>query len=172
MKTRLMLAVAVLGLFVMAQGVRAESEFRLGVGVNYWTVIDDLDEEDFDDDGLSWLITSQYRAASMLKLELDLEIFPDDFMGIDGTAYAPQAYLVLGSTIYAAAGAGIYYADGDFADDPFFAFRAGLDLEILPQIYLDLNVNYRFADTSDLSDDNTDIDGDTLTLGAAARFEF
>lgn len=172
MKRSCLLAIAIVGLFALAQGARAESAHRVGVGANYWTMVDDIDVGNLDDDGVSWLATYQYQPADMLKLEADLEVFPDDFHGIDDTAYAPQAYLVLGSTIYAAVGVGILYADGDFADDAFYALRAGLDLEVMPQFYLDLNANYRFADTTDLSDVPEDIDADTLMLGAALRFEF
>ena len=172
MKKRWLLAVGIIGLFVWVQGVNAESVHRLGVGANYWRMLDDIDAEDIDENGFSWLATYQYKAADLLKLEVDLEVFPERYQGIDDTAYAPQAYLVIGSTIYAAAGVGILYADGDFADDPFYSLRAGLDLEIIPQLYLDLNVNYRFLKTTNLSDTAKDIDTDTLMLGAAIRIEF
>lgn len=172
MKKRWLLAVGIIGLFVCVQGVRAESNHRLGVGANYWTVLDDLDDDNIDEDGFSGLVSYQYKLAALLKLEADLEVFPKGFQGIDRVAFAPEAYVVLGSTIYAAAGIGILYADSDFADDPFYALRAGLDLEIIPQLYLDLNVNYRFLETTDLSDTAKDIDTDTLMLGAALRMEF
>jgi hypothetical protein len=172
MKKRWLLAVGIIGLFVWAQSAHAESNHRIGVGVNYWTMLDDLDDDNIDKDGFSWLATYQYKVAALLKLEADLEVFPKGFQGIDDVAYAPEAYLVVGSTIYGAVGIGILYADGDFADDPFYALRAGLNLEIVPQLYLDLNVNYRFAETSNLSDRAKDIDGDTMTLGAALRLGF
>ena len=163
--------VMVVSLFASTQLLRAESAHRIGVGANYWMMLDDIDVDNIDEDGVSWLATYQYKAAALLKLEADLEVFPDDFEGLDGVVYAPQAYLVVGSTIYAALGVGVFYADGDFADDPFYALRAGLDLEILPQLYLDLNANYRFADWAHPSDIADDIDGDTLMLGAAVRLE-
>jgi hypothetical protein len=172
MNNKWLLMVGVVGLVVCAQGVNAESDHRIGVGANYWKVLDDVDVHNIDEDGFSWMLTYQYRLAAMLKLEADLEMFPEGFQGIDSAVYAPEAYLVLGSTIYAAAGAGILYADGDFADDPFYALRAGLDLEILPQVFLDLNVNYRFAKTTNLSDVAENVDTDTMTLGAALRLAF
>ena len=171
MKKRWLLAVAIIGLFAWAQGVRAESAHRLGVGANYWTMLDDIDVGNIDKNGVSWLATYQYKPAALLKLEADLEVFPEGFQGIDGAAYAPEAYLILGSTIYGAVGVGILYADGDFADDPFYALRAGLDLEIIPQFHLDLNVNYRFTEWANANDMTKDINADTMTLGAALRFE-
>lgn len=172
MKTRWMMTVVIAGLFVGMQVANAESAHRIGAGANYWRVLDDVDADNIDKDGFSWLATYQYQPAAMLKLEADLEVFPDGFQGIDSEVYAPEVYLVLGSTLYGAVGAGILYADGDFAEDPFYALRAGLDLEILPQLYLDLNVNYRFAKTTDLSAVAEDIDTNTMTLGAALRMAF
>ncbi len=69
-------------------------------------------------------------------------------------------------------GIGGYYSDGKFKEDPFFAFRAGLDLEVLPVLSVDINVNYRFEKWDDLSAEGKEIDTDTITLGAAARLMF
>ena len=41
---------------------------------------------------------------------------------------------------------------------------------MLPSLYADLSVNYRFNDEADLEDDDRNIDTDTLFLGAAVRF--
>ena len=171
MNKRWLLAVAIIGLFASAPGARAESTHRLGVGANYWTMLDDIDVDDIDKNGFSGLVTYQYKPAALLKLEADLEVFPEGFQGIDNVACAPEAYLVLGSVIYGAAGIGILYADGDFDSNPFYALRAGLDLEIIPRFHLDLNVNYRFAEATHLRDVARDIDADTLMLGAALRLE-
>jgi len=77
-----------------------------------------------------------------------------------------------GSAIYAAAGIGIIHQDGDFADDPFFAFKAGLDLEVLPSLYLDISACYRFNSKYDFDDAMDEIDTDTVFLGAAVRLGF
>lgn len=163
-RTCLLLAATCL-LFTGTQEIHAES--RIGAGVNYWTAIDDL-SSDIDDSGFSYLISYQARSG-LLSLEIDGEILPDRF-GKD--AYAPQAYLLVGSGIYAGVGIGIEYIDGDFEDDPFFALRAGLNLEILPQLYLDLNANYRFSGSKSWSELEQDIDTDTVFLGGAVRLGF
>ncbi len=172
MKIRWLLAVAIIGSFTLAQGVRAESAHRLGVGGNYWTILDDIDVDNIDKSGVSWLVTYQYELASILKLEADLEMFPHGFHGIREAVYAPEAYLVVGSWIYGAAGVGFLYADGDFADDPFYVLRAGVDLAIIPPFCLDINVNYRFAEWGNPIDIAQSIDADMMTLGAAVRVEF
>ena len=59
-----------------------------------------------------------------------------------------------------------------FSKDPFFVLRAGLNLELLPSLFFDFNVNYRFEEWKDLQDRDTRIDSDTVMLGAALRFAF
>lgn len=146
--------------------VQAESQHRVGGGLNYWVMLDDVDVKDFDDKGLSYLASYQYRMG-LLGFEGDLEIMPNRG---EHTAVAPQAYVLLGDTIYAGAGVGIHYADGEFADDPFFALKAGLNLELIPNLFTDISVNYRFNKKEDLKDKKTRIDTDTIFLGAAIRF--
>ena len=82
--------------------------------------------------------------------------------------WSPEAFVLVGGTIYAGAGVGIYYSDGFFNDSPFFMLRAGLDFAILPFLSLDINANYRFNDWGSL--DTSDLDTDTIRLGAAIRF--
>lgn len=154
----------VVGLATALTAARAESNHRIGVGANYWVALEDLDN-DFDDSGLSYLVTYQYRAG-LLSLQLDAEYLADLYAE---DAYAPAAYLVVGSAIYAAAGVGIYNFDGDWADDPFFALKAGLDLELLPNIHLDIGASYRFESTVDFDDALDEIDTDTVFLGVAVR---
>ena len=93
---------------------------RFGVGANYWVAIDDVEVDDIDDNGLSYLLTYQYR-PSLIGFQLDVEMLPD-LLGED--AFAPAAYVVVGGGLYAAAGVGIVNYDGDWADDPFFALKA------------------------------------------------
>ena len=59
-----------------------------------------------------------------------------------------------------------------FADNPFYVLRAGLNLELLPTLYIDINGNYRVESFDKIKDAEDDIDTDVITLGAAARLEF
>ena len=162
---RLLLALLVLGFVLFSADLQA-GEHRIGGGANYWVALDDLDDEDVDEDGFSYLLSYQHW-WNFLGLEVDMELLPDRF---GETAFAPEAYLLFGSTIYAGAGIGIQNLDGDFADEPFFALRAGLNLELLPSTYVDISANYRFNDSAQLENARTDIDTDTVFLGAAVRF--
>lgn len=151
---------------VWALGSQVQAaDHRIGGGVNYWVALDDVDVSDVDDDGFSYLVSYQYWPG-LLGLEVDLEILPDRF---GETALAPQAFVLIGRNVYGGAGIGMQYRDGDFADEPFFAFRAGLNLELLPGVWGDFYGTYRFNDSTDLDDEATDIDTDTVFLGAMVR---
>ena len=166
MKTRILAVALALGA-AAAWGAEGAG-VRFGGGVNYWVALDDIDVKDVDDSGFSYLLSLQFR-GEWAGLGLDAEMLPDRF-GED--AYAGQAYLLLGKTLYAGAGIGMNYTDGDFADEPFFSLRAGLDFELLPRLNLDIYANYRFNDKAQFEDSDTDIDTDTVFLGAALRLAF
>lgn len=161
--------IAAMGLLVLAGSALAEGDHRVGVGAHYWTTVDDIDVRDVDEDGVSWLLSYQYW-PSVFGVEAAVEWFESGFAGSDEDVYAPQAYLLVGSLLYGAVGIGGYYSDGDWADNPFYAFRAGLNLQLLPRLFLDINANYRFEDWEGL--EGSDIDSDTITLGAVARMAF
>ena len=150
---------------------QAENLVQLGVGAHYWTTLDDYDTEDFSSDGIAWYLSTRWFPETLVSLDLEIERFPDTYLGGGKDVYAPAAYAVLGNTIYAAAGIGGYFSDGDLSDKYFYAFRAGLNLEVLPRLYLDINANYRINDLDDFSEENTNIDTDTITLGAAVRVQ-
>ena len=151
-----------------ARGQAVAEDHRLGAGANYWTVLEDIDVDNIDDDGFGFLVSYQYW-PSLLGVELDLEFLPDRF---GDTALAPQAFLLVGRSIYAGAGIGILYSDGEFADEPVFSLKAGLNLELLPGFYGDIYGLYRFNDSKELDNNDTDIDSDTVFLGAALRLAF
>ncbi len=153
------------------KGAWGEGAHRIGVGAHYWVTLDDIDVDDVDEDGFSWAATYQYKPG-LLGLGLDVEWKKEGFGGAPDDIIEPQAYVILGQALYAAAGVGGYYTDGEFADDPFYLFRAGFDVEVLPGLHLDIHAIYRFEEWDAVEDSTTDPDSDTVTLGAAARISF
>ena len=145
-----------------------KGEHRFGVGANYWVSLSDIDVSDVDDSGFSYLVSYQYW-KNLFGLELNVEFLPDRF---GESAWAPEAYVLFGEGLYAAAGIGWVNQDGDFEDKPFYAFRLGFDFKVFGNFYLDIAANYRFNDTADLKDSDTEIDTDTVFLGAALRYGF
>ena len=114
-----------------------------------------------------WILSYQYKPASVLGLELDLE-FTDDQFG--ERVYSPQAYLIAGEFVYGGVGIGVHHYDGE-TSDPFYALKLGLDFVLLPGLHLDINGNYRF-EKWEIEGVRKDIDTDTVTLGAVVRVEF
>jgi hypothetical protein len=167
MKRLFFIALLLVAIFTVCP-VYANDAHRLGLGATYWTTVDDVDVDNIDDDGFSFIASYQYW-PTLVGVELNLEIMPDKY---GENAFSPQAYVLVGKAIYAGAGIGIDYRDGDFSEEPFFALRAGLNLEILPTIYWDIYGTYRFNDSADLDDEEKDIDSDTVYLGTALRFAF
>lgn len=151
--------------------VRAEATYQIGGGGHYWSAVDDIDIDDVDEDGFGWYLTLRSSPTPLTHIEFELEWLPDELFGVDEQILSPQAYLLVGSVIYAGVGVGTYYVDGDWAEDPFYAFRVGLDLEIIPRLHLDIHGNYRFDSWDDIDDTVDRIDSDTTTLGIGLRME-
>ncbi|MEI6807538.1 MAG: hypothetical protein WCN95_02360 [bacterium] len=165
MKARSMI-VAGLILVAATVGQRAVADpHRLGAGVHYNASVTSLGDG-FDSSGLSYLISYQFVPASFFKLEANVEILPSSLTGSE-TAYVPQVYALLGGIIYGGLGIGVAYSDGEFAKDPIYNIRAGLDIPI-SKIHIDVNANYGFTDFDQLSDLNSD----NITIGLLARYEF
>lgn len=163
----------VLLLFVAAiigDGEAAAGDHRLGGGANYWVAIDDIDYNDssVDENGIGYFVSYQYW-ETLLGVEVDLEFLPNRF---GESAIAPQAFMLIGRSLDGGLGIGAVYSDGDFADKAFYALRAGFNFELLPGIYTDIYGTYRFNDTAELDNSDTDIDTDTVFLGVAVRLAF
>ena len=157
----------------LAPAPAAALEQRFGLGLHYWETVDELAAHplgSFDVSGVAWVASYQLVPVSLLKLQADLEFFPQGFLGSGEEAWAPQGYIVVGRSLYAAAGAGWVYSqdiEGDFSDI-FYAVRVGTDLPVGPRFRLDLNANYRFTEWSQLDG----VDTDLVTLGAVLRLGF
>lgn len=166
-------ALFLLALAFGAAAPATAAEHRLGVGVHYWRALDEVVDEGFelDRNGTSGVVSYQYIPGGLLSLQVDGEYFAEGFGGATDSTFSPQAYLVLGvNGLYAAAGVGVLYSS-DFEDevsDPFYAARVGWNLELVPNLYLDLNANYRAQAWSELDEADTD----TITLGGVVRFGF
>ena len=151
----------------------AAGQHRLGFGFHWWKTVDDLKDQGFNDiesDGVSQIFSYQYLPGGLIKFEADVEYFKDGFGGATSSAWSPQVFVLVGGFVYGGVGVGVTNSssiDGNWSD-PYYAARAGLDLLLLPKIHLDLNANYRFDAWKELDD----VDTETLTLGAIARFSF
>jgi hypothetical protein len=170
MTPRSLVLLCLSSLFLPAAAVAAEH--HLGFGLHYWTAVDDLEDEGFDIDesGTSAFALWRVGIPGPFAFELDLEYFSDGFAGSDGSAFAPQAFVLVGAFLYGGLGVGVTVADlpdGDDVSDPFYSARLGLAVAVLPRVRLDVHANYQTDTFSNLGD----ADSDTITLGASLRFK-
>lgn len=149
----------------------ADSTHRIGGGVHYWVALDDIDGDNVDEDGYDLIFSYQYVNSGFFKIEADLGLHQEGYAGAEEMVWSPQAYFLIGKGLYGGAGIGINYSNGDFAKKPFYALRVGIDIEVLPSLFLDLNANYRFENW-DYDRIKEDVDIDTVTVGAILRLQF
>ena len=150
----------------------AEAAVQVGMGAHYWTSLDSIDLDNVDDDGFAYYLSVLFRPEYLLRVQVDVEKLEAGYRGAKEDVYAPSAYVVLGKSLYAAVGMGCYLSDFRFHEDEFYALRIGFEVSLFPDVYLDLNANYRFDDWGDDDPILEDIDTDTVTLGGAIRVEF
>ncbi|MDP6491588.1 MAG: hypothetical protein QGH42_04045 [Kiritimatiellia bacterium] len=158
-------------LVAVATTANARTKHRLGVGAHYWLSADDIELDNVDTDGFAWLVTYQVRPIPLVKFEAALEMLPDNFYGSSEQVFAPQAYAIAGGWLYAGIGIGVFFSDGEFIEDPFYALRAGIDVPVLPHIHVDINANYRFMDWDNINNLDQHVSVDTITVGAAVRIQ-
>lgn len=161
-----------IALFFLVAGLARAEDNRLGVGLHYWRTVDDVDIDDVQEDGLAYVITYQRLLGDLFRLGLEAEYYPDEFVGSTDASWSPQALLTVGGGLYAGLGIGMGYYEDGWADEPYYLLRGGLELELLPEIYLDFHLNYRAENFDDIRDVDEKIDTDVLTLGVAVRFAY
>ncbi|MBN1674226.1 MAG: hypothetical protein JXR37_24470 [Kiritimatiellae bacterium] len=173
----LLLSVACVVVLAATTGFGELRTYRVGAGVHYWKALEDLKDElpDVDEDGMAWLILYEIVPTSLLKFELDLEVFPEGFGGyLDEAVYSPQGYILFGPSLYIGAGGGTVYADGEWGD-AFFALRAGVEFELIQHLFLDIHANYlmgTWEQTVETVEDPASIDVNSLTLGGTIKVAF
>jgi hypothetical protein len=156
-------------LFVAAIPGTGECGSSMGGGIHYLKTLGSIkDTPDWDPDAIGFLVSYQYE-FTLLRVEADVEWIPD-YGGTDEALIQPQAWALIGESIYGGAGIGIGYWDGDWQDNPFYAIRAGVDLGLGP-VALDAYASYRFQ-TSKVFEDINEDDLDALTFAAIVRFDF
>ena len=166
------LAVGILVAGMAGLAAAEDRPHRIGGGVNYWASVEDLKNEGIqglEDSGYSYYASYQYW-PSLLGFEIQVEGAPD-WVG-QGAAYAPAAYLLVGGWLYGGVGIGWGYTDGNWSSDPFYALKAGLNMQILPGFYLDISANYHVNSKTELEGVTDSIKTDAVFLGAGLRFGF
>ena len=146
------------------------SSLRYGAGIQYWTAVDDVDEEGIDDDSIGFIISFQWLINNAFTLETDLGHVSAGYAGSSDYVLTPEVYLLYGRTLYAGVGTGINYSDSEFAD-PFYAVRVGVNFKFLNPLNFDVYGVYRFDEWS-FDGLEESVSTDTILLGAVLRVEF
>ena len=141
--------------------------FQLGAGIHYMKTVGGIqDSPEWDSDAANFLVAGKCPLGP-LSLELDSE-WSLDFGGSDKTLWMPQAFGLVGGMIYAGAGIGSGYIDGEWFNNPFYTLRVGVILP-LKVTKLDVNANYYFIDSSAFDNISSE-DLDSVTFGAVLWF--
>ncbi len=155
---------------VCGMAISAQAESSIGLGAQYYQAMDSL-EKPFSEDGFAPVISFRTDLGSMFGLQVDGVYYSDEgYAGSLKETFSPQAFLLLGRGLYAGAGIGTLISDGEFADNPLFVGRVGVNLEWFPGVHLDLNASYEWADWDGINVLNERVDSDTVTVGATLRF--
>ena len=162
---RIVIAIAVVAALIAS--AQAASAASIGGGVHYLRNLGDIEDNGYEPNNFSILGSFQFPLA-MLKLEADVE-YMFDLMGTDEGAWLPQAYALIGGMIYGGAGIGIVNFDGEWADDPFYNLRAGVNLP-LAAMTLDVYATYQFWNDDQLESLTGD-DLDAVTFAGVLRFD-
>jgi hypothetical protein len=146
---RLLLIAIVLFLLLCPIGpkpVRADDP--LPTGVYRLGGVTPIDAHLLPEWGSAFLISYQIVPAGLIRFEADLELLDGDRERDAEPDFAPQVFVVSGSTLYAGLGTGLEVREGVPAEKPFYSLKAGVDLEVLPLVYLDFNAKTRLSDRS------------------------
>jgi hypothetical protein len=160
----------VLGLALLGAAAPARAiEHRLGLGIHAWRSAGALwnDPTSERESDLSGLLSYQLVLFRPLKLQADLEFFPNGFEGSGEEAWSPQGLIVVGNRLYAALGIGTVYSrdlEGNFSD-PIYIARLGIDLPVFSRLHLDLCADERAGDMDELAR----ADEDTITFAMVLR---
>ena len=108
---------------------------------------------------------------NLLQFKADLDVLPQNSATDTDTVLLPQMFVAVGDDLYAGLGTHYTIEDGVLIDDPQFSLRAGVDLEILPYIFLDISADYRFDDWRELKEEDA-FSEDEVVWGGALRIQF
>ncbi|HET6348090.1 MAG TPA: hypothetical protein VFH88_03310 [Candidatus Krumholzibacteria bacterium] len=139
----------------------------IGGGLHYLHAVKDIDKNTTLDKNSFSILGSYMFGLGLVSVEAQVE-YVFNYAGTDHSMWTPSAWAVTHGLIYAGAGIGIGYSNGDWQDDPFYALRAGVNLP-LAAFKLDAYATYQFQNGGQLKT-VTGEDLDSVTLAAILRF--
>jgi hypothetical protein len=141
---------------------------QLGIGLHYLRTLEEIQAGSDTHQNDFAVFGSITIPVAIIKIEGDVEWIPD-YLGSDSSLWQPSAYgfLSLG-LIYGGVGIGIGYLDGEWASNPWYGLRAGVEIG-LAGLALDGFASYRFQSAS-YGSGAQNFDLDAITFGVQAKF--
>lgn len=168
---RSLIAALSLSLIVVVGTAAPAAAAQFGVGLNYLHTLEDLGDvdstNDFSQDDFS-IFGSVTVPVALVRIEGDLEWVPG-YLGGDSDLWQPQVYAFLPlGLLYGGIGMGIGHLDGNWASNPFYALRAGIEFG-LGGLAADAFLTYRLQ-SANFGEASENLDLDALILGAQVKF--
>lgn len=163
--------IALLCASTLALALPAHADSSLGFGLRGFRTVDDL-EKPFKDTGMGGYVNWRSQWSDWVAGMLELDLYEDGYAGSRDEVLAPQAFLVLGQTLYAAVGGGILFSNSDFADSPFLALRLGVQGVLTDWFMFDVSLSYEYAEWKGVNVIDERFESDTVVLGAGLRMFF
>jgi hypothetical protein len=161
--------ITTLATFAEAQEQVAKVPKQLGIGINYWRLNDRPGR--YEKSGFSYY--ASYRSLpSFWGYEINLEYYPEDTVFTDSDAvWEPQAFVIIGTEFYGAAGVGWQFGESNLPNSPTYSFKAGYNFDFLSFLKMDINAQYKYHKLKDF-DSGKKIDANSFGLGAAISYKF
>src|ERR1043165_3566285 len=129
---RVLIALLAITMAMTSARIASAGGVSLGGGIHYLHNVGSIDENGVDlDQNSMGILGSIMGSASFLKLEGQVE-YIHNYLGTDEGLWIPQAWALVGSTVYADGGIGIGHFHNEWMNDPFYALRAGVNLPLGP----------------------------------------
>jgi hypothetical protein len=169
--------ILLVSLLVVAAAIPAsESEelYRLPTTVTISKLeLADLSINEFEqaDERQAAVFSLKLNPRNLLQFTTKMRLLPPELNSDPDSVLLPQMFIAVGDDLYAGLGTRYLIEDGILIDDPQFSLRAGVDLEILPYIFLDVRADYRFDDWRELKEEEG-FSTEDVVWGGALRIQF
>ncbi len=139
----------------------------IGIGAHYHVALSELEDTDFDDNYLSYLIGLKFKLNNLWTIDTALEYYPSE----EDISYilSPRVSLLYGSGFYFGTGIEKKYVklesgESDWNDETYLV-QAGFEFPLAKNNALNIDAYYGLEELSDMSDIISDFDSDHLTFG-------
>lgn len=146
----------------------------VGIGVHYHVALSQLEDTDFDDNYLSYLVGLKFKLDNLWTMDAILEYYPSE----SDISYilSPRISLLYGHGFYYGIGVEKRYVklesgESDWNDETYLV-QAGFEMPFGGNNAMNIDAYYGLEKLSDVSDIISDFDSDHLTFGLSFYHHF